>query len=967
MIRFIFFFLFFASFFSHGQRFHAITGIVQDSIRLENIVVTLLQLPKKTTTDKEGYFKLDSVTSGKHTLVFFNSNKEVGRLEIIVPQLYSPQLFELKTSKLVNLSPFYITNTRKKKTSIEQMQNSTSIVNNVKKNEIDHLPTKNAADLAQRLPSISLFRSKGESNMVSMRGTPVDWTSVLVNGDRLPVACEDNPTRSFEFEAFPAVFVDDVIEAKAITPDLESDNIGGALNFLFPHFLDSSNTQLEFAIGQNFYSNLPYGNMNFIHTNTSKNKKLSYLISGTYFGRTYATQARKTIFGSNFNHGINRLELRNYHGFRGTAGVHAAVSYKASENLTISLRTFWGQMIDDKSMDKISFNWYEDNLRRVRIQNAKGQLIRQIYGATMEVDYRITKNVTTKFRLSRYKNEFKPRNFPFNGNDSRNGFVYIDFMSPEVNFTDFEKVDFYGQAIDQNATDFSLLKLIGPDNPYGNGGEASAIYPNITNQLNASDFEFTQAYSEINRIHETDPIVIQNDWEFKLNNRCLLNAGLKYRYKSGSRLISKYDWFRDYSNGNSQPILLDDFDLQPFMDKGSFFQNTNGDLYSNFNYQVLNNSAVSSFFFQNESLLREVPMNTSNYEYNQWVGSSYTYKEHQSSGFAMLTYTGKKIDILSGMRIEHTYLIETSDTLTNQLALDTLTNTYNNVPKSITIFRPYIGFLPSFHLNWYVSKKINLKLGVSRTMHRPNFEETKPGQAVIKYNELDFTFGNPNLKPVFSINLDIDGEFYFSETSVLTLGTYFKQISNHIYTLSTPNTDPISGATMRYFANASNSWVGGFEMFYTQKFAWLHPILKNVGIRMNASFTDSRMQIAGRPKNQKMTKQVPFLGALELFYENEKFELHTNISYTSRYLNELNLAYLNGDLLHKDSDFDIFMNDFINLEASCLIYFSQKIKLKAELGNILNYSETKSRGQYWRTLNKEFYGLRGEIGVVFSF
>ena len=967
MIRFILFSTFFVPFISVTQSFHTITGVVQDSIVIENIVVALLQLKKTTSTNKKGYFQFDSIPSGKQTLIFYKGNKEIGRFETKVPQIISPQLFELKISKFVNLNPFYITNSRKKKTSIEQMQNSTSIVNNVKKNEIDHLPTKNAADLAQRLPSISLFRSKGESNMVSMRGTPVDWTSVLVNGDRLPVACEDNPTRSFEFEAFPAIFVDEVIEAKAITPDLESDNIGGALNFLFPKFSDSSTTQLEIAIGQNFYSNLPYGNMNFIHANTSKNKKISYLISGTYFGRTYATQARKTIFGNNFNHGVNRLELRNYNGFRGTAGAHAAVSYKANESLNFSLRTFWGQMIDDKNMDKISFNWYEDNLRRVRIQNAKGQLVRQIYGTTIEADYRINEIVSTKFRLSSYKNEFKPRNFPFSGNDSRNGFVYIDFMSPEVNFTDFEKVDFYGQAIDQNATDFSLLKLIGPDNPYGNGGDASAIYPNITNQLNATDFEFTHAYSEINRIKEIDPIVLQNDWEFKLNKRWLFNTGIKYRYKSGSRLISKYDWFRDYSNGNSQPIRMDDFELNPFMDKGSFFQNTNGDLYANFNYQVLNNSSVSSFFTQNESLLREVPMNTSNYEYNQWVGASYTYKEQQSSGFAMLTYTGENVDLLSGLRIEHTYLIETSDTLTNQLALDSLTNTYYNVPKSITIFRPYIGFLPSFHLNWYVNKKTNLKFGVSRTMHRPNFEETKPGQAVIKYNELDFTFGNPNLKPVFSMNFDIDGEFYFSESSVLTLGTYFKQISNHIYTLSTPNTDPISGATIRYFANASNSWVGGLELFYTQKFAWIHPVFKNVGIRMNASFSDSRMQIAGRSKNQKMTKQVPFLGAFELFYENEKVEIHTNLSYTSRYLNELNLAYLNGELLHKDSDFDVFMNDFINLEASCLVYFSQKIKLKAELGNILNYSETKSRGKEWRTLNKEFFGLRGEIGVVFSF
>ena len=960
-------FLFFASCFPFfGQTYFSFKGIVKDSSTIEGVELKLVELNKKTYSNSQGFFQFDSLVAGNYQLVCFQKNYEQDTFNILIPQTKIQEVFKLRVSKTLNLNTVFVSKNRRRKTSFQKMQKSTSIVNTVKKSEIDHLPTKNAADLAQRLPSVSLFRSKGESNMVSMRGTPVDWTSVLVNGDRLPVACEDNPTRSFEFEAFPAVFVDEVIEAKGITPDLESDNIGGALNFLFPEFADSSSTQLEFAIGQNFYSNLPYGNMNFSHSNTSKNKKFSYLISGTYFGRTYATQARKTIFGNNFNHGINRLELRNYHGFRGTAGVHAAIAYKPTSKLTFTLRSFGGQMLDDKNMDKISFNWYEDNLRRVRLQNAKGKLVRQIYGATFEVDYKINQKIATNFRLSSYKNEFKPRNFPYKGNDARNGFVFLDFMSPEVNFTDYEQTDFYGQAIDPNSTDFSLIKLIGSDNPYGNGGDPAAISPNFTDQLSPSDFEFTQAYSEINRISDTDPIVLQNDWEVKFNDKWLFNAGLKYRFKSGSRLISKHDWFRDFSGGNSDPILLSDFSLRPFMNNGSFFQNLNGDLYSNFNYQILDKESVASFFTENGQSLREVPMNTSNFEYNQWVGASYTYKEHQSSGFAMLTYSGKKFDFLTGLRVEHTYLIETSDTLTNELALDTLTNTYYNVPKSITIFRPYVGFLPSFHINWYASKKMNFKFGVSRTMHRPNFEETKPGQAVIKYNELDFTFGNPNLKPVFSINLDVDGEFYFSESSVLTVGAYFKQISNHIYTLSKPNVDPISGATMRYFANASASWVGGLELFYAQKFGWIHSSLKDVGIRMNASFSDSRMQIEGRPENQKMTKQVPFLGAIELFYENDKFELHTNLSYTSRYLNELNLVYLNGELLHKDDDFDVYTNDFMNLEASILVQLSNRIKMKAELGNILNYSESKSRGKDWRMLNQEYFGLRGEVGVVIS-
>lgn len=958
--------LLFSSYAVFGQTFSFI-GHVVDSLPVKNVKFQLIGSNKIALTDELGFFRFDSLVSNQYEVVCLHPNFEQDTFIILLPQTKEADVIALRALSSLNFKTIYVLKAKKQKTSVEKIQASTSIVNTVKKSEIDHLPTKNAADLAQRLPSVSLFRSRGESNMVSMRGTPVDWTSVLVNGDRLPVACEDNPTRSFEFEAFPAVFVDEVIEAKGITPDLESDNIGGALNFLFPAFSDSLNTTFEVAIGQNFYARLPYGNMNFIHSNTSKNKKFSYLLSGTYFGRTYATQARKTIYGNNFNHGINRLELRNYHGFRATSGVHAAIIYKPTASVSLTIRAFTGQMIDDKTMDKVSFNWYEDNLRRVRLQNAKGKLVRQIYGLTFQTDVRINKNITSVLRFSTYKNEFKPRNFPYKGNDARNGFVVLDFMSPQVNFSDFEKVDFYGQAINPNATDFSLLKLIGSDNPYGNGGDPGSIFPNYTDKLTAKDFEFTHAYSEINRIVEKDPIVIQNDWEVQLNKEWLLCFGLKYRFKSGGRLISKHDWFKDYSNGNSDPIVLSDFDLKPFMDQGSFFQNINGDLYANFNYDILDNDAVSSFFDANGTLLREVPMNTSNFEYNQWVGASYTYKEHQSAVFGMLTYSGKKFDFLTGLRIEHTYLIETSDTLTNTIALDTLSNTYYNIPKSITIFRPYVGFLPSFHINWYLNEKTNLKFGVSRTMHRPNFEETKPGQAVIKYNELDFTFGNPNLKPVFSINLDIDGEFYFSESSILTIGIYVKQISNHIYTLSKPNVDPISGATMRYFANASNSWIGGLELFYLQKFGWIHPSLTNVGMRLNISVSDSRMQIDGRSKNQKMTKQIPFLGALDLFYDNNKVEFHVNVSYTSRYLNELNLVYLGGELLHKNDDFDVYMNEFINLETSSIYHFSNKIKMKIELGNILNFSESKSRGKEWRLLNQEYFGMRGELGIVVSF
>lgn len=959
--------LVFYSFFSFGQKGFSYSAVVIDSLPLKGIQVELYPNNLIIFTDNKGNFSFENLEKGVYKLNFVSENHIPLSKNIVISSSSIGDTFRLTFLANTNLKSVTIKRKMNRNRTELKIQNSTSIVHINKKEELDNLPNKNAADLAQRLPGVSLFRSKGESNMVSMRGTPVDWTSVLVEGDRLPVACEDNPTRSFEFEAFPSIFVDEVIEAKGITPDLESDNIGGTLNFMFPRCSDKKVVQLEMALGQNFYAKLPYGNANFLVSNTSKSKKFSYLISGTYFGRAYTTQTRKTLFGSNFNHGINRLELRNNYGFRGTAGVHGALVYKPSNKIDFTLRAFIGNMLDEKNMDKVSFNWYEDNLRRIRLQNAKGKLIRQIEGVTLESNVHLNDKLSAVFRISSYSNQFRPGRLPFSSNDTRNGFLICDFMSPEINFTDFEKVDFYGNAIDQNATDFSLLKLIGSDNPYGNGGDPELVAPTFTEQLTPSQFEFTQAYTEINRIGEKDPIVFQNDWEYKLNKKLLFQAGVKYRYKKGQRTLSKHDWFRDYSNGISTPILLSDFNLTSFMNTNkAFFQNAAGNTYSGYNYSFLTDKVVGSFLENYRDSLREVTMNPQNFEYNQWVGSSYKYQEHQSSGFAMFSYAHKKIALLGGVRVEHTYLIETSDTLTTQIAFDSTSNTYYYVPKSITIYKPYIGILPSLHFNWFINSKSNLKIGLSETMHRPNFEETKPGHAVIRYNDLDFTFGNPNLKPVFSRNIDIDYERYFSENGMFAIGGYFKSIKDHIYALSTPNTDPISGATMRYYGNASNSWLGGIELFLCSKFGFIHPKLKNWGFRLNASYSDSRMKIVGRSTNQRMTKQMPFLGSLNLFYESDAFEFNANLSYTSRYLNEINLVYLNGDLLHKNDDFDTYMNQFINLESSFLVKLKKGIKIKAELGNLLNYPETKSRGKNWRTLNKEYFGLRGEFAVIFE-
>ena len=461
-------------------------------------------------------------------------------------------------------------------------------------------------------------------------------------------------------------------------------------------------------------------------------------------------------------------------------------------------------------------------------------------------------------------------------------------------------------------------------------------------------------------------MVFRNDWEVLLNPKWNLQLGLKYRLKIGERGLSKHEWLKDFSNGNSAPILLSDFQTVPFQNASSVFLGRElGNTYAPFQYDFLTTSALQTFLTDQENNLREIAMTPLHYAYYEWVGSRYTYEEQQSSGYAMATYAGKKIAVLSGFRVEHTYLHQSSDTLTSTLALDTASNTYYNVPELHSIRRAYLGFLPSVNFNYYLSEKSILKWAISRTMHRPNFEETKPGHAVIRYNEMIYTFGNPQLKPVFAYNADVSFEHYQRTTGLFSAGIYFKYIQNHIYTLSALNIDPMSGITVRKYGNAPSAWVGGLELVYNRQFDFLSGFAKNFGLRSNLTLSLSRMKIEGRTQ-QALTKNTPLLYNVNIYYEGKKLSFNAALLYTSRYVSELNLTYVNGDLPHKNSDYDTYTNQNYALEGSIQYAINDHWTLEGQFANLLNFPERMSLGKPWRSSYVEYYGARIQMGIHYA-
>lgn len=946
-----------------------IKGVVTDSLKepLPGVIIFLENNSSfNTLTDLNGSFSLFNIPGGNYTLVISALGFKRKSIDVTVE---ADQILDLKIITLqdsvTNLKGVTVTGemTGEAK-AINQTKTSSKLVTITSAEEISKLPNKNAADVVSHNPSVATQRNKGEGSIVSIRGTPSDWSAILVNGDRLPVACDENTTRSFEFEAFPAALIDHVIESRTVTPDMESDNIGGSINFFTKSPDYEKSFHIDVAGGLSALAKKPTGTLNVLWGGVSKNKKLSFILNGSSYSRHYASDAKKVIYGSNFHHGINRLELRRYDGFRSTVGGNLGVEYKLNSAFTIGARFFSGLMIDNKQMKKQSFNWYEDSGQRIRLQNVYGKLDRRIIGGDFYAEYMPTERIKLKARVASYSNEFKYGSFPGkNKNDPRNGLYVMEFISPIINYTDFSKVDANGNAVDPSAQNYILIKLMGKDEPYGNGQDPQELRPSYSTILQPQDFQFAQSYTEGNNTKEKDGIVGQLDYEYKINNRLYLQAGAKYRHKVGYRHIIKHEWFQKYGPGSSGPILLTEFPLQNFSVNAGGFLKEEGANYEDLLMPFLTHHALHGFVTNYDEKLREIYMNELHSEYKLWVGSNYDYQEQQTGGYTQLAYNTNTLNILGGFRFEHTNLFEESDTLTTILAFDTATSTYYYLPEKRYARLNYSGILPSINTTFYLKENINLRLATSRTMHRPNFEETKPGHAVIRYNDLEYTFGNPKLKPAFSINLDAALEYFYGVKGMWSVGSYFKRINDHIFAATTPDSDPASGVVIKKYDNAPNAWVLGFEGIFVRKFDFLQGFWNGFGVSTNISYCISRMEIPGRPASQPMTQQTPLLFNFSILYEKNNFDSKLALGYNGSYLTQINLAAIKGmGLIHKDSDYDLYMDEYYSLDYQISYGFKEKYTVYLEANNLINSPEKKYIGKNWRVSSIEYYRFKAQIG-----
>ena len=136
------------------------------------------------------------------------------------------------------------------KQSLDVKRDSAQVVDAVSAEDVGKFPDANVAEALQRITGVSIDRSGGEGQFITVRGLGPEFNTVLLNGRTIAT---DNDGREFSFDVLASDIIQRAEVFKSSTSNLPSGGIGATVNVVTARPLDQggSGSTLTFsAAGQ---------------------------------------------------------------------------------------------------------------------------------------------------------------------------------------------------------------------------------------------------------------------------------------------------------------------------------------------------------------------------------------------------------------------------------------------------------------------------------------------------------------------------------------------------------------------------------------------------------------------------------------------------------------------------------------------------------------------------------------------
>ncbi len=716
--------------------------------------------------------------------------------------------------------------------SMDVKRASGGVVDAISSEDIGKFPDTNLAESLQRITGVSIDRSGGEGQLITVRGFGPEFNTVLINGRQMAT---ENLSRAFSFDTVASELVSGLEVHKTSTATMQSGGVGSTVNVKTARPFDMGGFKvagsIKAALEENSDETTPQ--ISGLVSNTFNEDTLGVLLAVSHQERdTRLNQAQ--LDGWLENVGIPTSELnggagvpagttifspRNYdHKVtfeeRTRTNASLVLQYAASDNLTLTADAIYSDF--DVETNALSYgHWFTAPNITDAVTDENGTVIdlRQEVGLATDMhakkfdrltdnsllginaDWQVNDHLNLNFDATFSKAEREPNNgggdqLSLIGYANRVRFQVDDNILPYA--SEFETAD-PGIFSGQQELDGTAYR------------DPSA--PDYVPPAGVSDF--------LDKANSRAHVMLRRGWaveddinQFKMDGTWDEGSGaglvkIKFGtlFSSEEKALERWDnegvgihcTFCGYPDSPVIPA-----DMQYIFDAGDdFLSDVSGS--GRMPTQWLAHDGEEQFAYLESVSGRNFDAVKRD---NSFVVEEDTIAFYLEADFAG-ELASMPVSSTAGVRVESTDVTVTGTEapVTGLRILDeTEMLAEFGAAQAIDVDNSYDAILPNMSIKLDITDDMIVRAAASKTLTRPTLTSMAPVTVITTTRQggnLTSTSGNAALKPFESDNFDVSWEWYYGEASYVSAGYFKKDVANFIVntiadkTFTLPNGNPL--------------------------------------------------------------------------------------------------------------------------------------------------------------------------------
>ncbi len=866
--------------------------------------VVLLGTGQRTTTDADGRFVLNDLAPGTYELEIKLNGAKPYRQTITIADGDNPaQTFALVSTALEHIT--VVGQGGALGRSLSRQRNADNIVTAASADAIGEFPDSNASESLQRLPGLSIERDQGEGRYVRVRGLAPDLNAVTYNGSRL--TSPDAGSRAIGLDVIPSDLLQSIEVTKTLTPDMDADSLGGAIEIKSLSAFDKPDRFVKLSAEGSYDDHQSQWGPKVAATYSDRfalggeEDSFGVALSGSWFNRRFGSENVETGGSWAFDDGQALLEETEMRDYQ-----------IERERLGLAANFDWRPTEMSNLFLRTLYSRFND-------EETRNALVTEFDDGVVAGQADLA---TEHSRELKSRTETQTMRTVVLGGEHKWDAWTASFQGG-WSLAETDRPDAIAGAAFEQELDAGVA--------YADSRKPVVSGPEALYQSSAFELDEVETESNFARDEEYN-LRLDLAREFDLRDLFLeVKGGAKIsrRKKENQEDHWVYEEFGDASE------LLNDYASGPVdYSLGRFGPGISEDAIHGLVNQLDRNDAVDEL----ESIINDYQIN-----------------EDINAGFLMFTGDWGDLRAVTGVRYEATR------TRAKGWAYSEIDDAYSRRD----VRNDYQDWFPSAQLRYALNDNVVLRAAWTESMVRPTFEQMAPGYLLEgDEDEIEASFGNPDLKPLTSSNYDLSAEYYGEGIGVLSLGLFYKDIKQFIYQADLAGTGDYQDFEEAVtYVNGDTAKLYGAEFNAAHQFSELPAPWNGLLLSTNLTLSRSDATIGWYDDGVYASRDIAFpsqsdvTGNLALGYENQWLSLRLSAAYKSEYLQEVSEL--------DDARYDVYADDHLQFDFIAKGHINKKLMVYFKALNLTDEPYYAYTGQRSYNAQYEQYGRTYQLGLSY--